>query len=433
MAEIIRMPRMSDTMTEGVLVEWNVKVGDKVQAGDILAEVETDKATMDLESYQEGTIVHLGVAKGESIAVNAILAVLGEPGEDISAILAAEAAAPAADEAKEEEAPAPAPAPAPSPAPAPAPKPAPAPAPVAAAPVMAAPASNGRVKASPLAKKMAADRGLDIAMVSGSGDGGRIIKRDIENFVPTAAPAASTAAPAAPVVLPQVVGEESYDEIAVSQMRKTIARRLSESKFDAPHFYLTMDINMDAAVVARKKLNEVAPVKISFNDMVVKAAAAALRRHPAVNSSWLEDRIRTNHHVHVGVAVAVEEGLLVPVIRFADNKSLSHISTETRDLAGKARSRKLQPSEWEGNTFTISNLGMFGIEEFTAIINPPDACIMAVGAIRDEAVVVNGEIKPGKRMKVTLSCDHRVVDGAVGSAFLNTFREFLEEPVRLLV
>ncbi|MFT7588435.1 MAG: pyruvate dehydrogenase E2 component (dihydrolipoamide acetyltransferase) [Limisphaerales bacterium] len=421
---------MSDTMTEGVLVEWNYKVGDTVKSGDILAEVETDKATMDLDNYLDGTIIYLGVKKGESIAVNAILAILGEPGEDISAILAAEESA-AKEEVKEEAAPAPVAA-APVPTPAPKPAIAAAPAPVAAAAVHKA-NTNGRLIASPLARKMAADRGLDIALVSGTGDGGRIIKRDIENFKGGAELLGSVSTPQAIVVLPTVVGEESYSEVAVSQMRKTIARRLSESKFDAPHFYLTMDIDMASAVVARKKINEVAPVKISFNDMVVKAAAAALRRHPAVNSSWLTDRVRTNNHIHVGIAVAVDEGLLVPVIRFADNKSLSHISSETRELAGKARNKKLQPSEWEGNTFTISNLGMFGIEEFTAIINPPDACIMAVGAIRDEAVVVDGEIKAGKRMKVTLSCDHRVVDGAVGSAFLNTFKEFLEEPVRLLV
>jgi pyruvate dehydrogenase E2 component (dihydrolipoamide acetyltransferase) len=294
-----------------------------------------------------------------------------------------------------------------------------------------APATNGRIKASPLAKKLAQDKGYDLRLIPGSGDGGRIVKRDVEAFIPGVAAAPAQAA--APVVLPQVVGQEQYTDTAVSQMRKTIARRLAESKFTAPHFYLTIDIDMAAAAEARAKMNDVAPVKISFNDLVVKAAAVALRQHPAVNSSWLGDTIRQNQHVHIGVAVAVDEGLLVPVVRFADSKTLSHISAETRELAGKARDRKLQPSDWEGNTFTISNLGMMGIEEFTAIINPPDACIMAVGSIRDVPVVKDGDIVPGKRMKVTMSCDHRVVDGAVGSAFLKTFKELLEEPVRLLV
>jgi len=448
MAEIIRMPRMSDTMTEGVLVEWHKKVGDAIKSGDILAEVETDKATMDLESFQEGTLLHLGVDKGAAVPVDSIIAILGKSGEDISAILAGEGSKSAGQGAAQAPAAAPAtpatPAPAPAasaPAAAAAPA-APAPAPAPAAP-SAAPAAtstdNGRIKASPLAKSLARERGLDIAQIAGSGEQGRIVKRDVESFVPAAASAASAAAAGAPsaakptVVLPPVIGQEQYTEQAVSQMRKTIARRLAESKFSAPHFYLTMDINMAQAAAARARINEVSPVKISFNDMVVKAAAVALRQHPGVNSSWLGDRIRTNQHVHIGVAVAVDEGLLVPVIRFADSKGLAHISAETRELAEKARNKKLQPSEWEGNTFTISNLGMFGIEEFTAIINPPDACILAVGAIRDVPVVENGAVVPGQRMKVTLSCDHRVVDGAVGSKFLNTFRELLEEPVRLLV
>jgi pyruvate dehydrogenase E2 component (dihydrolipoamide acetyltransferase) len=443
MAEIIRMPRMSDTMTEGVLVEWHKKVGDTIKSGDILAEVETDKATMDLESFQEGTLLHLGVEKGAAVPVDSIIAILGKSGEDISAILAGEGSRSAGQGAAQPAAAAPAPAaPAPSAAPAAAPAPASAPATAAAsvapAPApAAAPTDNGRIKASPLAKSLARERGLDIAQIAGSGEQGRIVKRDVESFVPAAAAAgAVSGAPAAAkpaVVLPPVIGQEQYTEQAVSQMRKTIARRLAESKFSAPHFYLTMDINMAQAAAARARINEVSPVKISFNDMVVKAAAVALRQHQAVNSSWLGDRIRSNQHVHIGVAVAVDEGLLVPVIRFADSKGLAHISAETRELAEKARNKKLQPSEWEGNTFTISNLGMFGIEEFTAIINPPDACIMAVGAIRDVPVVENGAIVPGQRMKVTLSCDHRVVDGAVGSKFLNTFRELLEEPVRLLV
>jgi pyruvate dehydrogenase E2 component (dihydrolipoamide acetyltransferase) len=285
------------------------------------------------------------------------------------------------------------------------------------------------VKASPLAKKIAEERGIDIRQVAGSGDGGRIIKRDVENFVPTAAPAASSSASA---VMP-AVGQESFREENVSQMRKVIAKRLAESKFGAPHFYLTMEINMDKAIEARKSMNEIAPVKISFNDMVIKATAAALRQHPKVNSSWLGDKIRYNDHIHIGMAVAVEEGLLVPVIRFADSKSLSQISNEAKTLGGKAKNKELQPKDWEGNTFTISNLGMFGIEEFTAIINPPDACILAVGGIKETVIVKNGEMKVGNVMKVTLSCDHRVVDGAVGSAFLLTLKGLLEDPVRILI
>lgn len=431
MAEIIRMPRMSDTMTEGVLVAWHKQIGDTVNAGDLLAEIETDKATMDMESYQEGVLLYQGVEPGKSVAVDGVLAIVGEKGEDYKELLAS-AEAEAAAAPAEEETPAVAPAPAPAPSPSPAPAPAPAAAPVVAA-VAAPPATgNGRLKASPLARKMAQDRGIDLTAIAGSGEGGRIVKRDIETFVPSAAPAGAPATAAQQVVLPQVVGQESYEEVATSQMRKTIARRLAESKFTAPHFYLTMEVAMDSAWEARQRINEYADVKISFNDMVVKAAAGALRRHPEVNASWMEDRIRYNHHVHVGVAVAVDEGLLVPVIRFADNKSLSHISAETRELAGKARDRKLQPNDWEGNTFTISNLGMFGIEEFTAIINPPDSVILAVGSIREVPVVEDGHITIGRRMKVTLSCDHRVVDGAVGSKFLNTLKELLEEPVRLL-
>lgn len=430
------MPRMSDTMTEGVLVEWHKKVGDAVKSGDILAEVETDKATMDLESFQEGTLLHLGVEKGAAVPVDSIIAILGKKGEDISAILEAEKkggkAAPSASDAPavKETAAAPASAPA-QPVPVPSPAASPATSSAAPAPVQASTAENGRIKASPLARSLAREKGLDLQQISGSGEQGRIVKRDIESYQPAAAPAKGGAL--APVILPAVVGQEQFSEQPVSQMRKTIARRLAESKFSAPHFYLTMDINMGQAAAARTKINETAPVKISFNDMVVKAAAGALRRHPAVNSSWLGDKIRTNQHVHIGVAVAVDEGLLVPVIRFADSKGLAHISAETREMAEKARTKKLQPSDWEGNTFTISNLGMFGIEAFTAIINPPDACILAVGAIREEPVVEDGKIVVGQRMKVTLSCDHRVVDGAVGSRFLNTFRELIEEPVRLLL
>ena len=310
--------------------------------------------------------------------------------------------------------------------------------PVAAVSESSAVTSNGRLKASPLAKKLAEEKGINLNQVQGSGDGGRIVKRDVENFVPTtqaSTPVASSSPAAATpsITLPKVVGEESFEEMRVSQMRKTIAKRLAQSKFTAPHFYLTMEINMDKAIEARKSMNEISPVKISFNDMVIKAAGVALRKHQMVNASWLEDKIRINHHVHIGVAVAVDEGLLVPVVRFADTKTLSHISAEVKDLGGKAKSKKLQPEEMQGNTFTISNLGMFGIDEFTAIINPPDSCIMAVGGIKETAVVKDGQLTIGNIMKVTLSCDHRVVDGAVGSAFLQTFKSLLEDPVRLLV
>lgn len=425
-AEVVRMPKMSDTMEEGVISAWHKKVGDTVESGELMAEIETDKATMEYESYNDGVVLYLGAKEGESVAVNGVLAVVGEKGADFEALLKAEGqtgekAEPAKEEATE------------------------------AAPKqeavetkkeeVSAPAetnNKGRIKASPLAKRLAEEKGINISEVKGSGDGGRIIKRDVEDFVPAKAteqskPAAGKPASAPAVELPKIVGEESFEELRVSQMRKTIAKRLAESKFTAPHFYLTMEINMDKAIEARASMNEVSPVKISFNDMVIKAAAAALRKHPQVNSFWLGDKIRINHHIHIGVAVAVEEGLLVPVVRFADNKPLSHIAAEVKQLGAKAKNKELQPAEWEGNTFTISNLGMFGIEEFTAIINPPDACIMAVGGIKQTAIVKDGQLVIGNIMKVTMSCDHRVVDGAVGSAFLQTFKSLLEDPVRLLV
>lgn len=423
-AEIVRMPKMSDTMEEGTISVWHKKVGDSVESGELMADVDTDKATMEYESYNDGTVLYLGASEGEAVKVDGILAIVGEPGADFEALIKAEAQGAQEAAPSEPETPsAPAAPSAPS-------QPAPAAAPATSN------SSNGRVKASPLAKRLASDKGIDITQVQGSGEGGRIVKRDVEGFVPAAAPVvqpAATTEAAAPIQLPTVVGEESFEEVKLSQMRKVIARRLGESKFAAPHFYLTMEINMDKAIEARKSMNEVSPVKISFNDMVIKAAAVALRKHPGVNSSWLEDRIRTNHHVHIGVAVAVEEGLLVPVVKFADSKQLSHISAEVKDLGGKAKSKKLQPQEMEGNTFTISNLGMFGIEEFTAIINPPDACIMAVGGIKQTAIVKDGQLAIGNIMKVTMSCDHRVVDGAVGSAFLQTFKSLLEDPVRILV
>ena len=409
MAEIVKMPKLSDTMEEGVVSKWHKKVGDKVKSGDLLAEIETDKATMDFESFQDGVVLYIGVEEGKGAPVDSILCILGKEGEEYASLLSGAAAPSPA--AKEE--------PAPS-----------APVAVASAPaeVTSVSSDDARTKASPLAKKIASEKGIDLNQVSGSGDGGRIVKRDIENFSPAASASSSksTAASAS-------VGVESYTEENVSQMRKVIARRLAESKFSAPHFYLTIAVDMDNAMAARSSMNAGGDVKISFNDFVVKAASMALRKHPTINSSWLGDKIRHNHHVNIGVAMAVEDGLLVPVVRFADNKSLAQISTEVKEYSVKAKSKKLQPHDWEGNTFTISNLGMFDIEEFTAIINPPDACILAVGSIKQIPVVKNGAVVPGNVMKLTLSCDHRVVDGASGAAFLKTLKDYLEQPVLMLV
>lgn len=417
-AEIVLMPKMSDTMTDGVIAAWHKKVGDAVKTNELLAEIETDKATMEYESYNTGTLLYIGAEAGNAVPVNGVLAIIGEKDADWKTLLKAhEAKAQGSDAAKE--------------APAESRKEETS---AAKAEVVSADHStNGRIKASPLAKKLAKDKGIDISKIKGTGDQGRVTKSDVENYKPEPQAAPSKGDGKAPVVLPKVVGEESFEEVAVSQMRKTIAKRLAESKFSAPHFYLTMEINMDKAIEARKSINEISPVKISFNDMVIKAVAAALRQHPDVNVSWLGDKMRKNHHIHIGVAVAVKDGLLVPVIRFADNKSLSHIAVEVKDLAQRAHDKKLQPSDWEGSTFTVSNLGMFGIEEFTAIINPPDACILAVGGIKETAIVKNGQLVPGNVMKVTLSCDHRAVDGAVGSAFLKTFKGLLEDPVRILI
>lgn len=418
MAEIVRMPKMSDTMTEGVVAKWHKKIGDTVKSGELVAEIETDKATMEFESYGSGTLLYIGVEEGKSVAVDGVLAVLGKPGEDFAALLAnekpKEVAAPVVAEVKA--------APAPSIAAA-------APTPVITAPATIAVdyTSNGdsRIKASPLAKKLAQEKGIDVATMHGSGDGGRIVKRDVESYNPALTRAAAPA-------YTGTVGKEQFTDVAVSQMRKTIARRLSESKNTAPHFYLTMDIDMDAAIQARTNINEVTGFKISYNDMVIKAVSLSLRQHPAVNSSWLGDVIRQNAHIHIGVAVAVEDGLLVPVVRFADSKSLSQINSEVKDFAQRARDKKLQPADWEGNTFTISNLGMFDIEEFTAIINTPDACILAIGAIKQVPVVKNNAVVPGNVMRVTLSCDHRVVDGVVGSKFLQTFKLLMENPAAML-
>ena len=419
-ATVIRMPLLSDTMTEGVIQKWNFKVGDKVKADDSLADVETDKATMEVVGYEAGTLLYIGVKEGEAALVNGIIAIVGKEGTDITPLLqAGNESNPAPEAAKEEPA-------------------------AATQTTVAATVSNdddSRVKASPLARKIARDKGINLNDVKGSADGGRIVKKDVESFKAApagskpaesavAAPAAKEAPAAKPI--PQYIGQEKYTDKPVTQMRKTITRRLSES-FLIPHFYITITIDMDQAVIARNKMNEVAPVKISFNDLVLKACAVALKQHPAVNSSWLGDSIRTNEHVNIGVAVAVEDGLLVPVVRFADGKSLSAISAEVKDFAQRAKAKKLQPSDWEGSTFTISNLGMFGVDEFTAIINPPDACILAVSGIQQVPVVKGGAVVPGNVMKVTLTCDHRVVDGATGSAFLQTLKSLLEEPVRLLV
>ncbi len=427
-AAVITMPKMSDTMTEGTVAAWLKKVGDQVKSGDVLAEIETDKATMELEAYENGYLLYVGVEEGKSVPVNGILAVIGEKDADYKSLLKAHGQQAGKAEPQTEKAVSDTPK---------TPKESSAESPGAPSEDTPKDRTNGRIKASPLAKKLALDLGYDIAKIKGSGEYGRIIKRDVESYEPAEVPPAPSAQKAAPkeaaMVLPTVVGEEQYEDFPVSQMRKTIARRLSESKFSAPHFYLTMEINMDRVVESRSRINEISPIKISYNDIIIKAAAAAIRQHPDVNASWLGDKIRKNKHIHIGVAVAVEEGLLVPVIRFADNKSLSHIAAEVKELGEKARNKQLQPSDWEGNTFTISNLGMFGIEEFTAIINPPDACIMAVGGIKETPVVREGVVLPGHVMKVTLSCDHRVVDGAMGAAFLKTFKTILEEPVRILI
>jgi len=422
MDEVVLMPRLSDTMEEGVIAAWHKNVGDAVKKGEVLAEIETDKATMELESYKNGTLLHIGAQKGEKIPVNGLLCIIGEKGKvDIDAIIAATKSGvspqPVAQSSKASSGPATA---------------------STTQIVTSASTENGRVKASPLAKKLAAEKGIDIKAISGSGDGGRIIKADIDNYK---TPATENVQPvtkvtaAASIPLAAFTGstEEGYTDIPNSQMRNVIAKRLGESKFSAPHFYLTMEINMDNAMAARTQLNEISPAKISFNDMVVKAVALALRQHPAINASWMGDKIRRNHHIHIGIAVAIEDGLIVPVIRFADQKTLPQIASESKELAGKAKNKKLQPNEFSGNTFTISNLGMMDIEEFTAIINPPDSCIMAVGRIK-EIVVRKGEgFGVSNVMKVTLSCDHRSVDGASGAAFLQTFKKYLENPITLLL
>ncbi|WP_156308142.1 2-oxo acid dehydrogenase subunit E2 [Sphingobacterium endophyticum] len=417
---VITMPLLSDTMTEGVIAQWNFKVGDTIKSDDAIADVETDKATMEVTAYADGTLLYIGVEAGQAAKVNDIIAIVGPAGTDVTPLLNQKASSgtKAKPEPKQEESKA-----------------------VVQesksdAPVAASTSSDSRVKASPLAKKIAKEKGIDLSQVKGSAENGRIVRKDVENFKPEAAPAAAAAKPAETdsktISLPQFVGEERFTEKPVNQMRKTIARRLSESLFTAPHFYLTISVDMDNAMAARAQINEVAPVKVSFNDIVVKAVAVALKQHPNVNSSWLGDKIRYNEHTNVGVAMAVEDGLLVPVVRFADGKSLSHISAEVKDFAQKAKAKKLQPSDWEGSTFTVSNLGMFGIDEFTSIINSPDGAILSVGAIQQVPVVKNGAVVPGNVMKLTLGCDHRVVDGATGAQFLQTLKGLIEAPIRLL-
>ena len=427
MEEVVLMPRLSDTMTEGVIAAWHKNVGDTVKKGEVLADIETDKAAMELESYKNGKLLYQGAKDGEKIAVNDLLCIIGEEGKvDVNAIVNAakagvgktqgtsgdkrQAQSPESGVQSQQ----------------------------TSTQVQATQASQsatpeGRIKASPLAKKLAKEKGIDLSQVHGSGDNGRITKNDIDNFKPEQQPAVSSQPSAKPSAQPIVSGQEGYRDIDNSQMRKVIAKRLGESKFSAPHFYLTMEINMDNAITARAQMNEVSDVKISFNDMVVKAAAMALRKHPAVNSSWMGDFIRQYQHIHIGVAVAIEEGLIVPVIRFADQKTLSQIAAETKELAGKARNKKLQPNEFTGNTFTISNLGMMDIEEFTAIINPPDSAIMAVGRIKEVVVRKGDGFGVTNMMKITMSCDHRSVDGAVGSSFLQTFKKYMENPVTMLV
>lgn len=415
--EVVRMPKLSDTMTDGVIEKWHKKVGDKVKSGELLADIATDKATMEFESFQDGVLLHIGVQEKQSVPVDAIIAILGKGGEDVNAILAAanssskssESEDKKADNDKKETA-------------------------VTSSNTdnnrdekSSVNTSDSRIKASPLAKALAKEKGIDISKVTGSGDNGRVTKSDIENYKPqqSSGSSSSTVSSFAP-------GKEGFSDEPVSQMRKVIAKRLLESTNGAPSFYLTIEVDMDNAIASRNAINAMPDTKVSFNDLVIKACAVALRKHPKVNTSWLGDKIRTYSHVHIGVAVAVDDGLLVPVVRFADQKSLTQISAEVKDLGKRAKDKKLQPADWEGNTFTVSNLGMFGIDEFTSIINTPESCILSVGAIKQVPVVKNNQVVPGNVMKVTLACDHRTVDGATGAAFLQTLRIFLENPVTIL-
>jgi pyruvate dehydrogenase E2 component (dihydrolipoamide acetyltransferase) len=422
--QVISMPRLSDTMEEGTVASWLKNIGDKIEEGDILAEIETDKATMEFESFYEGVLLYIGVGEGESAKVDSLLTIIGPEGTDVSGLVTAhkegtilsetietktEASTTETVQIQEQ-----------------------------TAEVSKSNNTGGRIFASPLAKKIAKDKGINLADVKGSGENGRIVKKDVENYTPAPAAAAVEATPtqttqtATPLATYTPVGEESYEEVKNSQMRKVIAKRLGESKFTAPHYYLTIELDMDSAIASRKTINALPETKVSFNDMIVKACAMALKKHPQVNTSWNGDTTRYNHHIHVGVAVAVDDGLLVPVLKFTDQMSLTQIGGNVRDLAGKARNKKIAPNEMEGSTFTISNLGMFGIQEFTSIINQPNSAILSVGAIEQKPVVKEGQIVVGNTMKVTLACDHRTVDGATGAQFLQTVRAYIENPVTML-
>ncbi|MFN0730171.1 pyruvate dehydrogenase complex dihydrolipoamide acetyltransferase [Polaribacter gochangensis] len=422
MAIVVNMPRLSDTMEEGVVAQWLKNIGDSIEEGDILAEIETDKATMEFESFNEGTLLHIGVQEGESAPVDTLLAIIGDKGEDISGLLsgsAEETQEPKTEEKKTEEAP----------------KKVTSTEPVAeVVEAKATTTTGGRIFASPLAKKIASDKGINLADLKGSGDNGRITKKDVENYTPSTTVAAetSTETSSAPIAKFVPAGEEHTEEVKNSQMRKAIAKALGNSKFTAPHFYLTIEVDMDNAMDSRKTINSIPDTKVSFNDMVVKACAMALKKHPQVNTSWTDNATVFKSHIHIGVAVAVDEGLVVPVLKFADQMSLTQIGGNVRELAGKARNKKITPNEMEGSTFTISNLGMFGIQEFTSIINQPNSAILSVGAIVQKPVVKEGQIVVGNTMKVTLACDHRTVDGAVGAQFLQTLRTYLENPVTML-
>ena len=405
---VVTMPRLSDTMTEGTVATWLKQIGDKVEEGDILAEIETDKATMEFESFQEGTLLYVGLQEGESAPVDSVLAIIGPKGTDVSNLaknFSKDTAAAAPKETVKTETPKA----------------------VKQEEVTSTPStSTGRIFASPLAKKIAKDKGINLAELKGSGENGRIIKKDVENYTPTAQKAITS--PTQTVA----TGKEGFNDVKNSQMRKVIAKRLGESKFTAPHYYLNIEVNMDDAIAARKTINALPDTRVSFNDLVVKASAMALKKHPQVNTTWQADAIRYHQHIHVGVAVAVEDGLLVPVLKFTDQMSLTQIGGAVRELAGKARDKKIAPNEMEGSTFTISNLGMFGIESFTSIINQPNSAILSVGAIVEKPVVKNGQIVVGNTMKLTLACDHRTVDGATGAQFLQTLKEYIENPVTML-
>ncbi len=422
MAEVVYMPKLSDTMSEGVVAEWLKKVGDQVKNGELIAEIETDKATMEFESFYDGVLLYIGVEKGIAVPVNSLLAIIGEKGEDISALISSAGAAPVAkvEEKKAESTPTPTPV---------------AEVKVAVEEVKTAPvstpsvsnvSSNGRVLVSPLAKKLADEKGVDLSFIQGTGEGGRITKRDVDHYLPYNSPNGAKQDNSGSNLT------ESFTDVPNSQMRKAIAKTLSASKFSAPHFYLKMEVDMDNAISSREAINSLAGVKVSFNDMIIKAVSAALRKHPKVNADWIGESIRYNNHIHVGVAVAVEDGLVVPIVKFADSKGISQLGAEIKDLASRAREKKLKPEEMQGGTFAVSNLGMFGIEDFTSIINPPNGCILSVGQIKQTPVVKNGQIVAGNVLKLSLSCDHRVVDGAIGSAFLQTLKALLENPVTML-